>query len=271
MDTPAGRFVLVVLDGLGPEFVSRELTPRLMALAESGGMALAGGLAELVASTGPGHATLLTGASLVEHGVLANRVFGADGAIDRDPRVRVATILKRARDAGRSAALLVSDPDIRITVRGEEADLCFPQPEVIESAGDARTGYIPDVVTTDAIVAAIDAGHELIMVQLQDVDTSAHASGIDSERTRSARRALDESAGRIAEALRRTWERNVFVIVSDHRMEDVASTEPVRLAAALDGVADVIEDGARQPSSVPTPAPSPTACAWHAPVPASMR
>src|SRR5690242_5781553 len=87
----AGRAVILVLDALGPEAVAG--MPQLVRLAERGAMAPLGGLAELVASTGPGHATLLTGQSLASHGVLANRIFDEDGAVDRDPRVRVPTLM----------------------------------------------------------------------------------------------------------------------------------------------------------------------------------
>ena len=80
-------------------------------------MAPLGGIAELVASTGPNHATLLTGAPLAGHGVLANRVFAPDGGIDADPRVRIPTLLDRAKAAGRRTVIAASDPDILNTVK----------------------------------------------------------------------------------------------------------------------------------------------------------
>src|SRR5262249_43081723 len=58
-----------------------------------------------------------------------------------------------------------------------------------------------------------------------------------------ARRFADDAVGKVAEALGRDWDRTVLCVLSDHRAEDVVSEEPVRLAAALDGLAAVIEDG----------------------------
>jgi predicted AlkP superfamily pyrophosphatase or phosphodiesterase len=106
------RVVLVVLDAFGPEFVSPDLTPAIVRLAKSGGIAPAGGLADMVASTGPGHATLLTGVPSTIHGVLANRLFDAQSNPTENVTVQVPTIIRRAKNAGHSTAIAVSDPDI---------------------------------------------------------------------------------------------------------------------------------------------------------------
>src|SRR5215831_16213998 len=122
----AGRVVILVLDALGPEFVDAVRMPWLSRLAERGAIAPLGGIAELVASTGPNHATLLTGVALAGHGVLANRVFAPDVTIDADPRVKVPTLLDRAKAAGRRTAIAMSDPDILNTLNAHAADLAWP-------------------------------------------------------------------------------------------------------------------------------------------------
>jgi len=104
----AGRVVILVLDALGPEFVDAARMPWLSRLADRGAIAPLGGVAELVASTGPNHATLLTGAALAGHGVLANRVFARDGTIDSDPRVRIPTVLDRASPVSSKLAFSTS-------------------------------------------------------------------------------------------------------------------------------------------------------------------
>jgi len=238
-----GRVVMVVLDGFGPEFVSPERTPAILDLARSGTIAPAGGLADLVASTGPGHATLLTGAPSTVHGVLANRLFDEDCAPTEEVSVRVPTIIRRARSAGRKTAILVSDPDILNTVHGNEADFSWPGAKDIAGGADAKTGYMPDSHTVEVVLEAVRDGYDLIVVQLQQTDTAAHASGIDTPLARTAHEAADRAVGEIADALSSDWERSLLVVVSDHRAENVIETTPVRLAAALDGVAAVIEDG----------------------------
>jgi predicted AlkP superfamily pyrophosphatase or phosphodiesterase len=235
----AGRAVILVLDALGPEAVAS--MAQLVRLAERGAMAPLGGLAELVASTGPGHATLLTGQSLAGHGVLANRIFDADGAVDRDPRVRVPTLMDRAGAAGRRVAMVASDPDILVTVNGRELDVSWPNATDIESHGYPK--YLPDEATAEQLLAVVDAGHDLVIGHLQGIDTAVHAFGIDAPETRTARRVVDEIAGALADALADDWEDTLLAVVSDHRAEDLVSREPVRLAEALSGLAEILEDG----------------------------
>src|SRR5215470_2393801 len=180
MTSRAGRVVILVLDALGPEFVDADRMPWLSRLAERGAMAPLGGVAELVASTGPNHATLLTGAPLAGHGVLANRVFAPDGGIDADPRVRIPTLLDRAKAAGRRTAIAASDPDILNTVNGHLADLAWPTVADIDRRGVPRPKYLPDAATAETLIAAIQSGYDLIVGQLQGIDTAVHKSGIDA-------------------------------------------------------------------------------------------
>jgi hypothetical protein len=240
---PTGRVAIIVLDGFGPEFVSPERTPGILRAAQSGAIAPAGGLADLVASTGPGHATLLTGVPSPVHGVLANRLFDGRGFPTEDVSVRVPTIIHWAKAAGRSTAIAVSDPDILNTVHGKRADFSWPNPAELADGADQTTGYMPDYRTVDVVLDAVRDGYDLIIAQLQQTDTAAHASGIDSPFAREAHRAADHAVEQIAASLTRDWKRSLLIVVSDHRAENVVDTNPVRLAAALDGIAAVIEDG----------------------------
>ena len=210
---PAGRVVILVLDALGPEFVRPERMPWLWRLAERGAMAPLGGLAELVASTGPCHSTLLTGAPLAGHGVLANRVFAADGGVDRDPRVRVPTVLDRAKAAGRRTAVASSDPDILNTINGHSADSVWPRAADIDRHGSPPPKYLPDEDCAATLVEMVRAGHELIVGQLQGVDTAVHAYGIDAPETRAAHATVDEAVGALASALADGWEQTLVAIV----------------------------------------------------------
>ena len=237
------RVVMIVLDALGPEFISAQRTPAIVRLAQSGAIAPAGGLADLVASTGPGHATFLTGEPSTVHGVLANRLFDAQLEPTEDVVVRVPTIMRRTKISGASTASAVSDPDILNTIRGKEADLCWPSSAIVTEFADAETGYMPDQLTVNTVLEAIGEGYDLIVAQLQQPDTAAHAAGIDSDLARDSHHAADNAVKDIAEALRGDWKRSVLIVVSDHRAENVVQSEPVRLAAALEGMAAVIEDG----------------------------
>jgi predicted AlkP superfamily pyrophosphatase or phosphodiesterase len=238
-----GRVVILVLDALGPEFVDAARMPRLSRLAQGGAVASLGGLAELVASTGPCHATLLTGLPLAGHGVLANRVFGPNGAVDPDPRVKVPTLLDRAKASGLATAIAASDPDILSTVNGHSADLAWPTRSDIDRYGSPSPKYLPDTATAETLMNAVRSGYDVIIGQLQGLDTAVHRHGIDGSQTRAARAQLDDIVGTLTSVLANDWNNTLLVVLSDHRAEDVVSREPVRLIEKLAGTAGVLEDG----------------------------
>ncbi len=240
---PHAKVVLVVIDAFGPEYMDGEQTPAMAALAAAGGHAPAGGLSDLISSTGPGHATLLTGTRPVVHGLLANRLFGPDGEIRRGVRAQVPSIFQTLQAEGYGVRAVVGDPNILITVNIDGADWTWPDAETRASKANPATTYMPDPVTTDAAVEAIGEGSDFLFVHLQDVDSIAHRTGVDSEASRVARQVADASIARIAEALRPDWDRTMLIVLSDHRTENVTSSEPVRLAAALAGYARVVDDG----------------------------
>jgi predicted AlkP superfamily pyrophosphatase or phosphodiesterase len=237
------RVVLLVLDGCGPEFALAGDMPALADLAASGGLAPGGGLADLIASTGPSHATLLTGERPAVHGVLANRLYNQDDTIRHEVRARVPSILDLAREAGRSVTAAVSDPDILVTVNADATPWGWPDRAAIRAHADDASGYIADELTAQRIVEAFERGTDLIFGHLQDIDTAAHAAGLDSERSVAARRLAGRCVGEILAACRQDWRRTVLIVLSDHRMENVTSERPVALAAALGADARVMEDG----------------------------
>src|ERR1700728_3143369 len=55
--SPGVNVLLLILDGLSPRYVRRDITPTLSAMAEAGGWNRGGGVAVMPASTYPNHAT----------------------------------------------------------------------------------------------------------------------------------------------------------------------------------------------------------------------
>lgn len=239
----ATRVILLVLDGCGPEFALTPEMPAIAELAASGGMAPGGGTADLIASTAPSHATLLTGERPAVHGVLANRLDDAEDGIGLDVRSRISSILDLAHSVGRSVRAATSNPDILLTINAETAPWAWPDPSAITALADATSGYLPDEATAEKAVTAFAHGSDLVFAQLQDIDTAGHAAGLDSERSVTARGRASRAVARITEAARRDWQRTVIILLSDHRMENVVSPQPVELGAALEGLARVVEDG----------------------------
>src|SRR5262249_20911015 len=122
-----------------------------------------------------------------------------------------------------------------------ELDVSWPTAADIAAHGHPK--YLPDEETAERLLAAVGDGHELIIGHLQGVDTAVHAFGIDAPETWAARAVADDIAGAVADALAAAWQDTLLAVVSDHRAEDRVSREPVRLADALSGLADVLEDG----------------------------
>lgn len=235
--------VVCVLDAVGPEYLRSGALPRLDALAREGAAAEAGGLSGLVASTAPGHADLIAGRPAREHGVLANRLWGANGEITDRLQVAGPTLLSHCTEAGFRAAVLTGDPDVLFTVRANEAAYAWPSEDLKTSLADPATGYLPDGLVLERALVAIEAAYDVIIMQLQEPDTAAHAVGLDGELSHAARASCDQAVATIARALRAKWDDTILCVLSDHRAEEVLSREPVRLAACLEGLADVIEDG----------------------------
>jgi hypothetical protein len=206
-------------------------------------MAPGGGLADLIASTGPGHATLLTGERPAVHGVLANRLYDQDGNIRLDVRASVPSILDLAHAAGRSVRAMASDPDILLTINAETKAWAWPDRAAVLALADESAGYLPDSLTAEKVATAFADGSDLVFAQLQDIDTAGHEAGLESERSFTARRRTSQAVAQIVAAARQDWRSTVVILLSDHRMENVVSEQPVQLAAALEGLARVMDDG----------------------------
>src|SRR5262249_47779490 len=129
------------------------------------------------------------------------------------------------------------------TVNGHAAALAWPTTSDIDRFGSPRPKYLPDAATAQTLISALRSDYDLIVGQLQGVDTAVHKFGIDAPETRAVRSELDDIVGALTDALADGWHNTLFVVVSDHRAEDIASRDPVRWRGALPGRGAVIEDG----------------------------
>jgi arylsulfatase A-like enzyme len=251
---PAARVVLVSLDAVNPGALSPDLTPRLWALATSGGWAPEGGMCDLPSSTYVSHATLLTGATPERHGVRSNHAGGlgegvVPGWAGRE-RVGVATLFDACREANIPAAAVAGDWHILRVARSRAGEVPRRWPAADGPdhgiALDAF-GYIANSgVREPALAAAAEPDLRFLFVHLNETDTAGHLHGPASDEYAAACREADAIVGGLLDAVRHRWDDVVVLVVSDHGMELMAEDGAIDLAALQareDLVAGVVEEG----------------------------
>lgn len=244
------RVLLLGLDGFPPETLSPEATPVLWALGESGGRAGEGGIAALPATTYPGFASLLTGASMARHGVrTTHRRRGAVPGWAGRRRVRVPTLLHAAREAGLGAAAVLGDQHLHEVLRLGSLTR-WPARGVVPARAlrDAH-GYPVNAAVRGPLLAALaEPGWSVLFAHLNEADTLGHDLGPDASATRAIREATDALVGEALDVLRPGWARTLVLVVSDHGMAAVGTAPPVDLEALVAdpacGVGDWIGDAA---------------------------
>jgi len=245
----ASNIVIITLDTtradhLGSYGYFRDTSPSLDALA--GESLLFERCVSPTASTLPAHTSLLTGATLTEHGVLTNMSFGA---APRWAQWGLRSFAQIALDGGYQTAAVVSASPVKKGTGLELGFVHFDQPEGLER---------PAVQTTDAALAWLEQRREgpyLLWVHLWDPhhplvapEPFTHFEGDVSQRDAElARRGvpdqewrlrtgdslssgglvdaydaeiryMDAEIGRLLTALRAdpSWDRTAVVVMGDH-------------------------------------------------------
>ena len=246
--------LFLILDGLSPRHVRREIMPTLTAMAEEGGWNRGGGVAVMPASTYPNHATFVTGVAPGVHGLWSSKVLG-DGGDGRgreglveawDVGPSAPTVFAACAAAGRRSAAVLGDHHLVGAMGASAADTVWPEGgEFGDEVGRDELEYADDAVTAAEIAAAVGRGPDLLVAQLNGPDTAAHLYGPDSEEALGAYRYNDEAIATVRAALEPAWEEWVVLVVSDHSQE-AAGEEAIDLddEARRRGIeARVIRDG----------------------------
>ncbi len=262
----AKRAILMVWDGMRPDMVSRELTPRLAELAEAG-VWFEAGHAVFPTVTRINSASIASGSQPVDHGMPGNVLFAplvdARAAISLGEADNVAA-LRRAYGVFRSmtTADVVHRSGGRTVVvssgtRGS-ALMCHPnlyesgdlmlhpslsRPEelqpVVERLGPLPEPDTPNVARNHWFARSIseyvlpDLHPELLVFWHNDPDKSQHAFGFGHPESLRAIRSADEHLGVIVDALGGVGLRDetAIAIASDHGYTSIS--QQVDLAAAL--------------------------------------
>jgi hypothetical protein len=228
------KVLFLVLDGLPARHVGHRLTPTLAALAAHGGWAPMGGLAVMPSCTYPNHATFVTGAAPVQHGIHAN-----DVVVNREvvPAASVGprglTLFDTCRTAGRSTAAVLGDHHLVAVMAADRADHHWPPHGRLPAATPLDgLGYATDDAVIGPLVAAVGMAPDLLVAHLNGPDTAAHLYGPDSAEALDRYRATDAVLATLLDALGERWPDWAVIVVSDHDQETISAAAPVDLAAA---------------------------------------
>jgi arylsulfatase A-like enzyme len=227
------KVVLTVLDALPARHVGADHTPVLSSLALQAGHAPGRARAVMTAATYPNHATFATGGRPREHGIVSNFVPRAATLVPAwELGPAVPTLFDACRVAGRSSAAVVGDQCLVGVMGARAADSHWPPNG--EPPADVRRDahdYLDDDDTMVELIAALDAGPDLVVSQLNAPDTAAHVHGPDSDAALAVYRDTDARLAVLREHL--DWDDTVWIVVSDHDQETVVDREPIDLRPAF--------------------------------------
>jgi arylsulfatase A-like enzyme len=215
--------VLAILDAFPHDHVGPGLTPTLWALAQEGGRAPDGGRAVLAASTYPNHATFVSGVEPGEHGMFTNKVL-IEGELKPAEEVgpAVPTLFDRCLAADRRAVAAFGDQNLVGVCGAGRADRHWPpQGKLPDDAPRGELGYGADRAVVEGFDTLEAERAELIVLQLDEVDTMRHLHGPDAPASLEQCRATDRAFGEILERLRPEWDETVVIALSDHDQEAV--------------------------------------------------
>lgn len=224
---------LIVVDGLDAEWLPR--MARVAALRGSGACPVTypEAVAVMPARTNPNHASLLTGAYPVAHGITGNKYWDRDpgseaAALEEPDALEVETlftVLETEAPAMRTAAIFGKAKLGRL-FGGSPGRQSVPDVQWAPGAGGL--GILParasdDSSVMDVVMANLDPEPDLCVVNLPALDGACHAYGTASAEAHAALVAVDVEIERLIRALqsRGRWERSVVIISSDHGFADV--------------------------------------------------
>lgn len=197
---PDARVVIVSVDGMRPDAIDDERTPRHATLTAQG-MAARDARTIRKSQTLPSHASMISGVDVDAHGLAWNSFSPMRG------HIAVPTIFSAARDRNLSTAMIVGKLKL--------SHLAAP--------GTVDHFEIPADPTCEGVAAAAAAhftkhAPRLMLVHFSDTDDAGHAHGWDSDAYRAAVAVVDRCLGTLVDALdaspaaASTW----LIVTADH-------------------------------------------------------
>jgi arylsulfatase A-like enzyme len=276
-EAPAARtHLVIVVDGLRPDYVTPQLMPRLAALGRRG-IVFNAHHSVFPTVTRVNAASMATGTYPETHGLLGNTVYipavdpmkGLDTG-SRENLEAIAAADRRLLDApslgeilqragrkllavgsGSSGAVFLLNHTV---ANGAIIHHDYVRPPELGARVEAKLGAPPPHALPNAVQnrRAVDAyltlGLEEIrpdvtLMWISDPDTTAHARGVGTASTREALRLVDAEIGRIEDTLKTTGrlERTNLIVTSDHGFS--THTGELALGALVEPFARPMPDG----------------------------
>lgn len=236
-EAPPRALVLISLDGFRWDYMDREDTPTLDALAASGARAEAM-VPSFPTKTFPNHYTLVTGLYPQNHGIISNRFY--DPGFDDRFSLRDQKGVQEGRWWGGEPIWVTAERQgtkaATLFWPGSEAEIGGARPSYWEvyDAGLANEDRVDQALSWLELPDGRRPG--LVTLYFSVVDTMGHRYGPDSEQVSKAVRAVDGYLGRLIEGLeaRGLREHTDLVIVSDHGMAAVSPERFISVAGQVD-------------------------------------
>ncbi len=235
------RVVMIVIDAMPHRYVDATRTPNLWRQAASGGRAPDGGTSLPMSVTYANHAAFVTGVEPAVTGVYGNHTWIDDEGWVKAPPAgpRARTLFDRVATAGGRSIAVVGDHKLIAQMGAARADRHWPPDGWIpDGTPRCEFGYPTDDAVVDA-AAERDLDADLVVLHLNQPDTTSHLHGPDSAPALERYASTDAAYGRLIGQLQNGWEHTVVITLSDHDQETIADQTAVPLMHALDGVGDV--------------------------------
>jgi arylsulfatase A-like enzyme len=272
----ARTHLVIVVDGLRPDYVTPDVMPRLFGLGQRG-IVFSAHHSVFPTVTRVNASSFVTGAYPETHGLMGNTIYipkvNATGGLDTDKRENLESV-------ARAEGQLLTAPTLgEILQRGGKkilavssggtgsafllnhrvgngaiihSDYTLPAPlgaRVLEVLGPAPAHATPnDAQNQRAIDAYLKIGldqlhPDVTLMWLNDPDGTAHANGIGSSLTRKALSLVDGGIGRIEDTLRAQGrlDRTNIIVTSDHGFSTHTGT--LKLGALVDPFVRKMADG----------------------------
>jgi hypothetical protein len=229
------RVVMIIIDAMPHRHVDPIRTPRLWEQAKTGGRAPDGGTSLPMSVTYANHAAFVTGVDPATTGVYGNHTWidgeGWVSAPQAGPRAP--TLFDLVADAGGRSVTVVGDHKLIAQMGGTRADHHWPPDGWIpDGTPRCEFGYPTDA----AVVAAtgeVDLDADLVVLHLNQPDTTSHLYGPDSTQALDRYTSSDAAYGQLIEMLADGWGHTVLLTLSDHDQEPIVDQTPVSLVEAL--------------------------------------
>jgi len=214
--------VLVMIDGLDPEYLAACPTPNLQRFVRDGFHVTGGGMMPSV--TNVNNTTMVTGHYPAQHGIVSNywldRQAGIEEYVESGDFICADTIFAQCRRQGGRSLLAASKDKLR-RLLGDDTNLAFsserPTAAAVTAAGDPPDIYSLEVNgwTINAARAALKAEH-YDLAFIATTDYAMHMHGPEQAESRRHLSILDAALGQLVDDIPDVQ----LLITADHGMSD---------------------------------------------------